>query len=69
MFGNEQVVARLELLVVGRGSETKTSGGPSFVVRLWCPCLISSTASNALPRRSVRILGDFEAPWPIQAAK
>eukprot|EP00959_Pyramimonas_sp_CCMP1952_P318931 6672872-Pyramimonas_sp.AAC.1 len=29
MFGREQVVARLELLVVGRGSEAKTSGGPS----------------------------------------
>eukprot|EP00959_Pyramimonas_sp_CCMP1952_P405056 8489322-Pyramimonas_sp.AAC.1 len=25
MFGRKQVVARLELLVVGRGSETKTS--------------------------------------------
>eukprot|EP00959_Pyramimonas_sp_CCMP1952_P137636 2880616-Pyramimonas_sp.AAC.1 len=29
MLGREQVVVRLELLVVGRGSETETSGGPS----------------------------------------
>eukprot|EP00959_Pyramimonas_sp_CCMP1952_P318631 6667266-Pyramimonas_sp.AAC.1 len=29
MFGREQIVARLELLVVGRGSETEASGGPS----------------------------------------
>eukprot|EP00959_Pyramimonas_sp_CCMP1952_P003427 71758-Pyramimonas_sp.AAC.1 len=29
MFGREQVAARLELLVVGRGSETRPSGGPS----------------------------------------
>eukprot|EP00959_Pyramimonas_sp_CCMP1952_P189661 3967664-Pyramimonas_sp.AAC.1 len=29
MFGREQVVARLALLVVGRRSETGTSGGPS----------------------------------------
>eukprot|EP00959_Pyramimonas_sp_CCMP1952_P286646 5993974-Pyramimonas_sp.AAC.2 len=28
-FGRGQVVARLELLVAGRGSETKTSGGPT----------------------------------------
>eukprot|EP00959_Pyramimonas_sp_CCMP1952_P405507 8498951-Pyramimonas_sp.AAC.1 len=27
--GRGQVVSRLELLVVGRGSETKASGGPS----------------------------------------
>eukprot|EP00959_Pyramimonas_sp_CCMP1952_P072226 1508382-Pyramimonas_sp.AAC.1 len=27
MLGREQVVARLELLVVGRGSEAKSSGG------------------------------------------
>eukprot|EP00959_Pyramimonas_sp_CCMP1952_P051566 1077460-Pyramimonas_sp.AAC.2 len=29
MFGREQVATRLELLVVGRGSETKASRGPS----------------------------------------
>eukprot|EP00959_Pyramimonas_sp_CCMP1952_P272867 5704183-Pyramimonas_sp.AAC.1 len=29
IFGRKQVVTRLELLVVGRGSETKTSRGPS----------------------------------------
>eukprot|EP00959_Pyramimonas_sp_CCMP1952_P346189 7251012-Pyramimonas_sp.AAC.1 len=28
MLGREQVVARLQPLVVGRGSETKSSGGP-----------------------------------------
>eukprot|EP00959_Pyramimonas_sp_CCMP1952_P327798 6862745-Pyramimonas_sp.AAC.1 len=29
VFGREQVTARHELLVVGRGSETETSRGPS----------------------------------------
>eukprot|EP00959_Pyramimonas_sp_CCMP1952_P286351 5987681-Pyramimonas_sp.AAC.1 len=29
MYGCEQVAARLELLVVGRGSETEASCGPS----------------------------------------
>eukprot|EP00959_Pyramimonas_sp_CCMP1952_P282623 5907123-Pyramimonas_sp.AAC.1 len=52
MFGRKQVAARLEL-VIRRGSETKASGG---------------TASSALTRRSVRTLGESEAPWPIQAA-
>eukprot|EP00959_Pyramimonas_sp_CCMP1952_P399233 8365459-Pyramimonas_sp.AAC.1 len=29
MFGRKQVATRLDLLVAGRGSETKTSCGPS----------------------------------------
>eukprot|EP00959_Pyramimonas_sp_CCMP1952_P168709 3524699-Pyramimonas_sp.AAC.1 len=40
MFGRKQLVTRLELLVVGRGSETRTSGGPSE------QCFDSSQCSN-----------------------
>eukprot|EP00959_Pyramimonas_sp_CCMP1952_P181529 3795303-Pyramimonas_sp.AAC.1 len=33
MLGREQAIARLELLVVGRGSEAKSSGGSSELQR------------------------------------
>eukprot|EP00959_Pyramimonas_sp_CCMP1952_P316259 6619494-Pyramimonas_sp.AAC.2 len=46
MFGREHVAGRLELLVVGQGSETKTSRGLAELqrekpaVRLWRQCLV-----------------------------
>eukprot|EP00959_Pyramimonas_sp_CCMP1952_P279705 5848236-Pyramimonas_sp.AAC.1 len=44
MFGRKQVTARLELLVVGRRSETRTSRGPSELSLESSGCVLGASA-------------------------
>eukprot|EP00959_Pyramimonas_sp_CCMP1952_P178603 3733131-Pyramimonas_sp.AAC.1 len=75
MFGCEQVAARLDFFVVGRGSETGASCGPSVLQCESSGCILSAgvwlEALQAVHRLVVALeswMGN-EAPLPTQAAR